>query len=516
MEEGERKVLNKLLMGAGFATVGMFLSKAMGYLYRIIVGRYIGPDAYGQLAVGIMILGFARAFSGASAMDSALKKFIPEYREKDDLASIKGATLSTIHISLGLSVLFAVIIFISADFIAAEFFKSPELANIIRIFGIIGIIKAPYDRIIETSLGFNITKYEVLTKNLFQNVVKIGLTLMLVFLFGFGLMGAIWAWMAAVLLSSILAFYFLEKKLGPILTAEVKPEYKHKAVVFFGYPLLLSGVITKAQKWTDTAVIGYFMTNADIGFYSAAYPTAMLIMIPSQALGSLALSSISELGAKKERSREKALKTLTNWSFALVFPAFLLMVLFSEQVIQILFGSQYSVAATALAILAFSNLISATVGNVGSYLQSKGHTKIIFYNTLVTVVFNIVLNIYLIPKYGITGAAIATATSAILAEVLLFVETYRYEDVISLHPKMLKTVISGLISITLIYFVVDNIFKVTPYWALVPAAGVFFLLHLLIFLKIGGLTNYDREIILTMARKVEKEELAKRFLARLT
>ena len=516
MEKSERNVLNKLLMGAGFATIGMFLSKAMGYLYRIIVGRYIGPEAYGQLAIGIMILGFARAFAGASPMDSALKKFIPEYREKDDLASIKGVTLSTIHISLGLSIIIAAIIFLSADFIATEFFKSPELANIIRIFGIIGIIKAPYDRIIETSIGFNTTKYEVLTKNLFQNIVKIGMTLILVFLFGFGLMGAVWAWMAAVLLSSMLAFYFLEKKLGPILTADVKPKYKHKKVALFGYPLFLSGVIAKAQNWTDTAVIGYFMSNADVGFYNAAYPTAMLIMIPSQALGSLALSSISELGAKKEKSREKALKTLTNWSFALVFPAFLLMVFFSEHVIQILFGSQYSVAATALGILAFSNLISATVGNVGSYLQSKGHTKIIFYNTLVTVVFNVALNIYLIPKYGITGAAIATAISSILAEMLLFVETYRYENVISLHPKMLKTVISGVISISAIYLIVDNLFAATPYWALIPAAGVFFLLHLLIFLKIGGLTDYDRDIILTVARKADMEEQVKKILAKLT
>jgi O-antigen/teichoic acid export membrane protein len=127
-----------------------------------------------------------------------------------------------------------------------------------------------------------------------------------------------------------------------------------------------------------------------------------------------------------------------------------------------------------------------------------------------------VLNIYLIPKYGITGAAIATATSAILAEVLLFVETYRYEDVISLHPKMLKTVVSGLVSITAVYLLVDNLFTATPYWALIPAGGLFFVTHLLIFLKIGGLTNYDREIILTLARKADMEEKVKTLLARLT
>jgi O-antigen/teichoic acid export membrane protein len=511
MEKGERKVLNKLLMGAGFATVGMFLSKAMGYLYRIIVGRYISPDAYGQLAIGIMILGFAKAFSGDS-LDNALRKFIPEYREKGDLASIKGVTLSSIHITLILSFVVAAVIFFSAEWIAVKFFKSPELVNIIRIFGILPVIVGPYNRILDATLGFNTTKYRVLSKNLFQNAVKIVFTIILAFGFGYGLMGAVWAWVIATVASTVLAFYFLEKKLGPVLLSKVEAENKHKEIILYSYPLLLSGIISKVQGWTDTAVIGYFMSNADVGFYNAAYPTAMLIMIPSQALGSLALSSLSELGASSEKSREKALKTLTNWTFALVFPAFLLMVLFSDQVIRLLFGSQYSVAATALAILAFSNLVSASVGRVGSYLKSKGHTRIILYNTLVTVVVNLALNIYLIPKYGITGAAIATATSAILGELLIFAETYRYEDVISLHPKMLRTLISGAVSITATYLIVDSIFQVTPFWALIPAGILFFTLHILIFLKIGGLNNYDREIILTLGRKAGIEEEVKRAL----
>jgi O-antigen/teichoic acid export membrane protein len=192
------------------------------------------------------------------------------------------------------------------------------------------------------------------------------------------------------------------------------------------------------------------------------------------------------------------------------------MVLFSEQVIKILFGGQYRVAATALSILAFSNLVSATVGNIGSYLQSKEHNKIIFHNTAVTVVFNIGLNIYLIPKYGITGAAIATAISSILAEFFLFIETYRHEKVISLHPKMVKTVISGLTSITVIYITVDKLFVATPYWVLPPAAALFFALHFLIFLKIGGLTEYDKDIVLTLGRKFGVEKEVKKTLNTLT
>jgi hypothetical protein len=88
--------------------------------------------------------------------------------------------------------------------------------------------------------------------------------------------------------------------------------------------------------------------------------------------------------------------------------------------------------------------------------------------------------------------------------------------VISLHPKMAKTVFSGLTAITMIYLIVDNLFQITPFWALIPAGALFFTLHVLIFLGIGGLTEYDREIILTLARKAGIEKTVEKILKLLT
>mgnify|MGYP002762402811 FL=1 len=510
----KRKILNRLLKGAAFSTVGIFLSKAMAYLYRIIVGRYIGPEAYGQLSIGLMVLGFAKALSGG-ALDNALKKYIPEYRAENDKGSLKGIVLSSINITLVLSIIIGSAVFLTAPLIASEFFKSPELTNIIRIFGLLPIVAGPYDRMLDASLGYNTTKYRVLTKNIIENALKLLFTVLLIGL-GYQLMGAVWAWVLATFAGAAVSFYFLEKKLGPLLTSDVDAEYKHREIIKYSYPLMLSSVIGTVQGWADTAIIGYFMDNVSVGIYNAAYPTAMLITIPSQALGSLALSSLSEIGQKSEKSREKALKTLTNWTFALVFPAFLLMAFFSRETIQILFGDAYLKGSLALSILAFSNLISASVGRLNSYLKSKGYTKLIFYNTILTVSLNLILNIYLIPKYGITGAAISTLISTILAEALIFLETYRFENVVSLHPKMAKTIFSGLTAITMIYLIVDNLFQITPFWVLIPAGILFFSLHLLIFFKIGGLTEYDREIILTLARKAGLEEKVEKILKLLT
>ena len=517
MADQKQKILNSLLKGAAFSTLGLFFSKAMGYVYRIVIGRYIGPEAYGQLTIGIMILGFGNAFAGG-ALDAALRKYMPQFREKGDKAKLKGVTASVLQISTLMSIVTGITFFLSAELLAVEFFKSsnPEtLTQIIRVFGALTMITSPLARLLTATEGFNTTKYQVLVSNVFQNTVKISLTVIAVFVLSSGIMGAVWSWVIATILSTFLAFYFLEKKLGPVLTAKTETEHMRKQVILFSYPLMFSSILGTVQGWADTAILGYFMSEASVGLYNAAYPTAMLIMIPAQALGRLATTSLSEIN-EKEEDTGKALKTLTHWSFAVVFPLFLIMALFPEQSIQIIFGKEYATAATVLAILAFSNLISAMVGKVNSFLQTKEHTKIFMYNTAVVLILNIILNIYLIPKIGINGAAIATAASGILGELLLLIEAYRYEKVISLHKNMVKTLISGFIAISAVYILTNQVFNPTPYWILPFAAIIFGTLYTITFLKIGGLTEYDKEIILTIARKTKREKQVRKILEKLT
>jgi O-antigen/teichoic acid export membrane protein len=517
MSDDSKNILNALLKGAAFSIVGMFFSKAMGYVYRIIVGRYIGPEAYGQLAIGMMILGFGNAFAGG-ALDSALMRYMPEFRENGNKAKLKGVSLSVLQISILMSVVTGITIFLSADFLAVQFFGSanPEiLTQIIQIFGLLTIFVSPTARILTATEGFNTTKYHVLTSNIFKNAAKISLTLIAVFALGSGIMGAVWSWVIATIMSTFLAFYFLERRLGPVLTADVEAEYMRKDVMIYAYPLMFSSVLGTVQGWSDTAILGYFMSETSVGLYNAALPTASLVIIPALAIGKLATTSFSELNQKEEGSG-KALKTLTHWSFATVFPLSMIMILFPEQSIEIIFGKEYTSAATALAILVFSKLVSATVGNVNSFLKSKDYTKVFLYNTVFVVVVNVLLNIYLIPKLGINGAAIATAVSGIIGELLLFLETYRFEKVISLHRNMIKTLMSGTIAITATYLGLNLIFNTVPYLALIPAAGVFLTLHIIIFLKIGGLTEYDKEIIITIGNKAGLDKETRKILRTLS
>jgi O-antigen/teichoic acid export membrane protein len=513
-EDEDKQILNIILKGAGLAAIGMMFSKFITYLYRALVGRMLGPEAYGQLNTGMMVLGIITVLSGASVTGNAVGKFVPQYRANEEKAKIKGLIIAMLEFSLTTSFILGIITFLSAEFLAKQIFDNTQLIPVIQVMGMLGVLSRPYNIFIETTVGFNTTKYRVITTHFFQNIVQLAVTATLLFA-GFNIMGAVWGWAAGLLSSLILAFYFMEKKFGPILLSDIKPDYNRKEVYKYSYPLMASSFIGVAMGWMDTAFLGYFLDQSSVGLYNAAYPIALLLTLPDSALGMLSLENLSEMDAE-DKDKSTVIKTMNHWIFALTLPAFLLMVLFPEKILEILFGNQFTGAALALIILAFGNLTEGATGKINDILKSKGITKVLLYNTALNLFLNLALNLYLIPRYGITGAAIATASSTIFVNIILISEGWLMAKINPFTKTMAKTLTSGLISLTVIYTGTELFFKYTPLWALTISGTLFLALYTLIFLKIGGLKEYDKEIILTMSRKIGEEEKVEKLLSLLT
>lgn len=509
-----KEVLNKILKGAGLMFLGMIFSKFITYFYRIVVARYIGPDAYGQLALGLTVLGIATTLSQLG-LNQGVQKFVPEARKENDKAKLKGILLSSIQIVTISSLIVGIAIYTSAEFIATEIFGNAAIKPIIQVFAFVPLASKIGHIYIDLSNGFNTMKYEVLLVRIIQPVVQLVATLILAFT-GMKIMAATWGWFIGEIIIMPLAVILIERKFGPFLFSDIKARKMHKELLTYSYPLVLSGVVGTALGWGDTALLGYFMSDKAVGFYNAALPTALLVTLPAQAISSLSLPSFSELGVESSRKQQEALKITTRWVFSLAFPAFLLIALFPEKLMILLFGSQYSTASTALAILAFGNLIGSSTGQLGSFLKSNSNTKIVFWNTSANLIFNLGLNVILIPIYGIEGAAIATAASTIFIETILLIEVYRLHGAQPFSKKMLYSIPAGITSLVITYAIFKIAFNPTPVWVLFPAGIVFMTLYMVIFLKTGGLTEYDEKIVKTSARKIGLEKEAEKTLSLLT
>lgn len=511
----DQKALNLLAKGAGITAIALFLSKILTYAFKLILARFLGPEAYGQFSLAVMVMGIATSLSLVS-LNSGIKKFIPEYRQRDEFGKVKGVLLSSLSISVPLSILAGLAMFFGAEFIAVTIFENERLIPLIQIMSVGPLFANLKSIFFDTTKAYNIIIYEAAILKVFQSVVKIAVTAVFVFL-GFNIIGAAWGAVISTILVALIGLYLVEREIGPILTSDVEASYDFRKLVRYSTPLLLTGMITTVMSWADTALLGYYMTDTEVGFYNVAIPTATLIMLPHQAIGSLGLSTLSELKERNEKAIQSSLQVATYWVYALVFPTFLVLVFFSPQVLKVLWGSQYASAAAATSILAGGYLVNALVGRVGDLLGSEGHTDYILYNNIAAVTLNVGLNILLIPKYGITGAAVATAASTILTNILMFTEVWRKEKIISIpFRKIAKITITGLIPLTLIIGLDRLLFANTPYWFLFPAAILYYSLYIALFLKIIGLGEEERKVILRTGEKIGYREKVEAIMSKIS
>ncbi len=501
--------MNTFAKGAGIVAIGLVASKFFTYLYRLVVARFIGPEAYGQLSLGLTVMSLAGTVS-LLAVNQAINKYVAEYNAEGDWASIRGVVLSSVEVTVPISILMGAAVYFSAEFISYQVFNSPELVPVLRVFAFV-IPVATVSKIgTATMTAFKEMKYRVITNQFVQNIVQLAATVGLIIL-GYGVVGAALGWLLGVVLSTVLAFYYVEVKIGPILTRKVKPDRHYRQLIRFSSPLLLSATIATVLGWADTAFLGYFTTDAAVGFYNAAFPTALLILLPYRAFQSLALPSLSEIRQEDERELPEVLKTLTRWTISISFPAFIVMVLFSEQLLHLLFGSQYTVAATALVILAFGQLFNTATGYLAEVVKSASRTDIILKNTVGKLVINIALNVYLIGvlEMGIVGAAIATSASLILINALLVVETYYMEGLVPFDRQSLRPVLASLPALGVVYIGLHTVFDTVPLWSLFVGGGVFGVIYLVTLVLIGGVREEDRDIIVGVGRRLEIEEEAR-------
>ena len=109
---------------------------------------------------------------------------------------------------------------------------------------------------------------------------------------------------------------------------------------------------------------------------------------------------------------------------AISLPIALVMIVFGQPVL-VIFGPEFTQGATALAILSTGQLVNVAMGSVGLLLMMTGHERDTAWGVGIATVVNVALNGLLIPRWGIEGAAVATATSLVVWNLLLAVWVYR-------------------------------------------------------------------------------------------
>ena len=171
-------------------------------------------------------------------------------------------------------------------------------------------------------------------------------------------------------------------------------------------------------------------------------------------------------------------KTITKWIFTIALITFCIIILFAEPVLSI-FGKEFTTGINVLLILVFGELINAAVGLVGNIIIMSGRPKVALFNAAINFLMIITLCYFLIPEYGIIGAAFSYAITVAFINIIRLVELYYFEKIHPFKLSYFKPLIAAAIVFVIVYYAKSQV-DLNLYLEMILGALIFMSLFVLI------------------------------------
>jgi len=502
-ESDFNKGLKLLAKSSVIVFICLMFSKIITYIYRIIIARYFGAEVYGLFLLAMMILGWFIVFASLG-LSEGLLRYISLYRGKKQENKIKYIFKTTLFVAFFWSIFLGIILFLFSDFISVTFFHNSELGSYLKLFSILIPISVLMDIFVSTIRTFEKIAWYSFITNILSNASKLILLLIFISL-GFKINAVKFSYFFGVILVMIFS-YFICRYLVPdvfnrYLLAKKDRVKIRKDLFSYSWPIMFAGVITTLFYWIDSFSIGYFFNPSYVGYYNAAVPLVSLLGLVPELFMQLFLPMITKEFSKKNFDVIKQLsQQVGKWIIILNLPLFLLMLIFPEAIISILFGKEYLPAVSSLQILSFGGIFMGLVIVSQNLLAMLGKSRIILTNLAVVSVINLGLNFFLVPRYGIAGAAIATSFVWFILTIILFVQVRRYLGIIPLRRKILNVIMVSLIPVLLVLFLKNFIFLNLTGLAIL--AIFFFLIYIILIFMTKCLDKNDLMILKSFSSKM--------------
>jgi O-antigen/teichoic acid export membrane protein len=459
--------------GSAINLTAMVLGAVLSFGLTVLVSRWLGPRSAGgffELISLFTILSYT-LYLGA---DTGLLRWIARARAMGGLAD----TRKIVRIAV------VPVFLVGCAAAAAVWIAAPEIARVflhgmaptaavtdIRFIAPLVPLGALCAVILSGARGFGRTWPYLAITGLGQPAVRIGLVLVALVM-GWGLRGALVGWGVPVALGAAAAWFILARLIKAEVPADARAARpsrsagsrrrptglrvtgslpairsrqrardrgQHRAVPGsetargerlgvefwrFAAPRGFAGAFQIVVIWLDILLVGAVLSSYAAGVYAAVSKLALVGTFALEATRLAIGPQLSPLMARHEFNRAADLhQSATRWLVIASWPMYIMLAIFPVVVLGI-FGHRYTVGAAALVVISLAMLVNLGTGNVTVVLLMGGKSSLSAYNALSALVVNVGLNLILLPRIGIVGAAIAWAASIVVENVAAAIEVW--------------------------------------------------------------------------------------------
>ncbi|WP_197911653.1 flippase [Kineobactrum salinum] len=207
---------------------------------------------------------------------------------------------------------------------------------------------------------------------------------------------------------------------APAYNRDLEPIYEGDYWRRTMLPLAMLAGLQLINSHADILMLGTLRSDREVGVYRVVVQMATLVVFGLSAFNQILQPYFARLYEQNDMLRLQKLATYSaRIILSIALPPVVIMVAAGKPLLGFFFGEGYSAGATSLAILAIGQLVNASMGSVGVLLNMTGHERDTMYGIGVAAGANVILNIILIPRWGIEGAATSTAITLFVWNFLL-------------------------------------------------------------------------------------------------
>lgn len=399
-----------------FAFLIRVASAGIAYLSQVFLARWMGSFEYGIFVfvwVWVLILGGLAPLG----FSTTVVRFIPEYREAGKEDFLRGMLLGAPLLCVGVSTLVTAVVLGSlASFghLMEGYYLLPAIliAFCLPLYTLVDI----QDGI---ARGYGWVDVALLPPYILRPLLILA-TMLAAYTLGFDAdaVTAAGAAIVACWLTGVVQMIFLQRRIRAQLPAGPR-RYDFGLWIRISLPILLVASFDFMMQNTDILVLSHFMTPDKVAIYFAALKSMALISFVNFAVGTAVAKQFPELKARNDHEGlAQTARSAAHWVFWPTLAGAAIILALGQPLLW-MFGKDFVAGYPVMFILALGFLAHASVGPVEFVLNMLGEQ-----NRCAVVLFgvaglNLVLNFLLIPVYGLTGAAIATAGSSALAALLM-------------------------------------------------------------------------------------------------
>jgi O-antigen/teichoic acid export membrane protein len=408
-----------------------FIGYVVGFLqplFLLVVTRMLGAD---RLGAYILATNYAALLLrlGVLGLDKGMLRHLPMARAADTPERAQAEVLGTaLRWILALSVLTAAALYAAADWVVAAD-GSPSAGDAAEWIRLI-VFAVPGEALLVFFLfalrGKNNMWAFVICRNFLSPLLLFVITVPGIWL-GASAKIVVVAYLAAQYLSAAAAYAIYRRYFPGFGLSRILRAGWDRALVVFSFPQGLTEFLNLLIARADILMIAWFFHDEPelVAIYGVASLLAGLVKKVRQGFDTSLAPVLSGLIARDERDAlEHTYRQVARWIYALWIPLSGVLC-FGAALILAAYGPRYVPYWGVVPVLVVGKWVNAAAGPTQTALLMAGRSGLELLNNVVVLVINVGLNVLLIPRYGIYGAAVATAVAITTFNVIRVVQVWR-------------------------------------------------------------------------------------------